>query len=516
MMGLEEERKFDVDPSFTLPELAGCLPPGGQLVARPPVELTATYYDTSELRLARAGASLRFREPDQPPWTVKLPTGVPGVRREVSRPDRGGAPPAELLALLTAVTRGAPLRPVVVVRSHRLRYELRDAGGTVLAELADDRVSVQDGGEPRAEFRELEVERVGGAADLLDRVAEVLTGAGAVTGAFTPKHVRALSHLPALAGAVAAAPDLPAPEPLPDRPRSGDVLTQAVRRSVARIVAHDPLIRLGQDLPDGDTPVHQMRVGLRRLRSDLRTFDALVDQQWAKPLRRELRWLAGTLGQVRDAEVLRARLRHTAADPLVPVDPVAVERIDTELAGREEQARQALAEALDSRRYLALLDALVRAAQRPPLTGLAGGAAHEVLPRLVAGLWQAFGYGGRGADGAVDLAPDAPDERWHAVRVHGKRVRYAVEAVAGALGGQAPRLARRLAAVQDLLGEHQDAAVAGQTWLAVARSDPDDHRLAVAAGRLYERERAAVRRARTGFPAAWQAASRPRLLAWLP
>jgi CHAD domain-containing protein len=514
---VEEERKFGADPAFALPDLTGCLPPGGELAGPATVTLTATYHDTADLRLARAGASLRYRAGDQPPWTVKLPTQVPGVRHEISQPGRPDAPPpAELVALVTVLTRGAPLRPVVTVRSARQRYELRDAGGTVLAELVDDQVSVLDGAQPRGEFRELEVERVADGGDLLDRVAAVLTGAGAVAGEFVPKQVRALSLLPGLAGTVAAPPDLPAPEPVPRQPRCRDVVTRAVRRSVARILAHDPLIRLREDLPGGDTPVHQMRVGLRRLRSDLRTFEQLVDQRWARPLRRELRWLADRLGAARDAEVLRARLRRTAAaDPLAPVDAAAVARCDAALAAREGEARRALDRALRSDRYLVLLDALIAAARQPGFTALADAPAREVLPGLVAEPWRAFAYGDGGVDGAADLAADAPDRQWHAVRVRGKRARYAVEAVAEVVGGEAPSLARKLAAVQELLGEHQDAAVAGQTWLAIADSDPDDHPLAVATGRLYERERVAIRRARGQFPAAWRSATKPRLLSWL-
>ena len=73
-----------------------------------------------------------------------------------------------------------------------------------------------------------------------------------------------------------------------------------------------------------------------------------------------------------------------------------------------------------------------------------------------------------------------------------------------------------MAAVQGLLGDHQDAAVAAQTWLAIAHADPDDHALAVTAGRLYERERAAVREAREKFPDAWAKAARRQLTGWLP
>jgi CHAD domain-containing protein len=94
-------------------------------------------------------------------------------------------------------------------------------------------------------------------------------------------------------------------------------------------------------------------------------------------------------------------------------------------------------------------------------------------------------------------------------------VRYAVEAVASVLGGEASALARALADVQELLGEHQDAAVAADTWLAIANADPDDFALAVTAGRLYERERASVRAVRAAFSPAWRAASRRRLTEWL-
>jgi CHAD domain-containing protein len=88
--------------------------------------------------------------------------------------------------------------------------------------------------------------------------------------------------------------------------------------------------------------------------------------------------------------------------------------------------------------------------------------------------------------------------------------------VAGVLGGPAAELARAIAAVQELIGEHQDAAVGAQTWLEVARSDPDDHTLAVTAGRLVERERAVIRRVRAKFPDAWLATNRRRLTQWLP
>ncbi|MBA3490397.1 MAG: hypothetical protein H0T78_12820 [Longispora sp.] len=69
-----------------------------------------------------------------------------------------------------------------------------------------------------ARFREVEVERRAGGRELLDRVAAVLSAAGAVEGEFTPKHVRALGSRAALL------PDLvPAPHTLPKKATVAEV-----------------------------------------------------------------------------------------------------------------------------------------------------------------------------------------------------------------------------------------------------------------------------------------------------
>lgn len=508
---LEEERKYEVDENFTLPDLSATVPPGGRVVVLPPVTLTATYLDTADLRLARAGVSLRHRKGDPLPWTVKLPSDVPGTRHEISRPGKRRETPAELTALVTAYSRGADLLPAAVVRSVRQAYKLRDGADRVLAEIADDAVSVLDGDRVRSRFREVEVERKGGDGDLLDRVEAVLGEAGAVAGGFTPKHVRALGE------AAAGAPDLVAPTDLPDKPSAADVVTNAIRRGVGRVLTHDPLVRLRQPVGDDDTAVHQMRVGSRRLRSDLRTFRSLLRPEWVGPLRDELKWLADVLGAARDAEVLGARLHVTAAaDPLSPLDPAAVDRIDAVLTQRHERALTAVDEALGSARYAALVEALVAATGEPKLTPAARERAQDVLPKLAAKPWRRLADGGKGSDAAADLDPLAPDERWHAVRINGKKARYAVDAVAPVLGGGARKLAKSLSRVQELLGEHQDAAVAATTWLEVAATDPTDHALAVTAGRLAERERASIRAVRADFPEAWDETTRGSRTDWLP
>ena len=508
---LEEERKYEVDAGFQLPDLDECAPEGGRLIMRPPQKLRAAYYDTTDLRLARSGASLRFRRGDDEPWTVKLPTDAPGVRNEISMAGPSSSPPERLLDLVTVFTRGAPVAQVTVLNTVRRAYQLCDREDRIAVEVVDDTVTVHEGRRIALKFREIEVERKAGKAKLLDKVEAALRDAGALVGEFTPKHVRALG-LPAL-----EPPDWPVPPArLPKRPTGADVVTAAIQRDIARIVAHDPLVRLRASVGKDDTPVHQMRVGTRRLRSDLRTFAAVLDRGWVSSLRAELGWLADALGAARDAEVLRGRLRRTAAaDRLVPLDEASVARLDADLAARHEDALQALDKVLCQERYHRLLDALLDAAIAPRHARRAADPADAVLPGIVGRPWRRFAFGGNGIEGAGQLDEAGPDASWHAVRINGKRARYAVEAVAGVLGGEAAALASALAKVQELLGEHQDAAVAADTWLAIANADPDDHALAVTAGRLYERERAAVRAARAAFPAAWRAASKRRLTEWM-
>ncbi|MBN1172139.1 MAG: CYTH and CHAD domain-containing protein [Micromonosporaceae bacterium] len=504
---LEEERKYQVDERFTMPDLAGCVPVGGRLVSNPPATLRATYYDTPDLRLARAGVSLRHRkgETTAKAWTAKLPSDLPGTRHEICRPGSARSIPTDLVSLLTVFHRGVQLRPAVVLRTVRRTHEIRDAQDRLLVEIADDAVSVLERQRIILRFHEVEVERMAGRPKLLDKLEGTLRAAGARRGAFVPKHIRAL-------GPPAAAPsDVPACGSTGRRPSAADAIAVALRRDVLRVLRNDPLVRLRQPLREGDTPVHQMRVGCRRLRSDLRTFRPLLDRDWAGKLRADLRWIADALGAARDAEVLRARLHRTAAtDPLAPLEPASVARIDADLAARHEEALVVLDEMLDSPRYLTLLEAIVDAANRPKLDRHAAVAAQWALPPIVAKPWRRLVEGG-----VRSLGPEAPDSEWHAVRILGKRARYATEAVATVLGGAASELAGLLTALQDLLGEHQDAVIAGDTWLAIAASDPDDHALAITAGRLYERERAAVRRSRQGFDPLWQAATRKRITAWL-
>ena len=424
---IEREVKLGAWAGLALPDLSG-VAADIKVVALPTQRLSATYYDTVDLRLARWGVTVRHRsteasptpaapsvakaaasvagvagalaaavalpdpavpqsdpagsragvsngasgprgagsaaaEPAELPWTVKVgASGAPEgglARRELGFSGRETKPPAELLQLVRGLARGAALVPVARLRTDRLRWQLLQ-GGRRVCEIDDDEVSVLVAGPTgrgrrlAARFRELEVELADGAdAAVLDAVVAELRAAGAGAPDPTPKVARAL-------GPRASQP----PDVVPGRPgrkaSAAEVVRAAIANSVDRLFKHDPGVRLGDDPED----VHQARVATRRLRSDLRTFGSLLDESWNRALRDELGWIAALLGDVRDTDVLLARLEKHAAG-LAPEDAKPAAALLARLAAHRSVARTALLLAFDSSRYTDLLDRLVDAAREP-------------------------------------------------------------------------------------------------------------------------------------------------------
>jgi CHAD domain-containing protein len=493
----EREAKLAVPPGFDLPELGG-LDDGFLAEPQPVRRLRTTYYDTADLRLARWEASLRWRPGEG--WTVKLPEGQHGVllvRAEHVFAGDGRRPPAEALALVRPFVRTASLSPTVRMRTLRRPVELREPGGSRLGEVVDDEVQVLDGSRILSRFRELEIELDEGAdTDLLEQVVEQLLEAGAEAADPTPKYLRALAGRERVLG-----PEVVQPE-VDEGSSVEELLRHDLATSTLRLFRHEAGVRIGED-PEA---VHQARVATRRIRSTLRTFSKLLDEEWTDRLRGDLKWLADLLGAVRDTDVLLERFEdHLAGLP--DTDVKAGRRLLAKLSDQRDQARRRLLGAMAQEKYAVLLDDLVAAAAAPALLPGADGPAAEVMPPLVTRPWRRLRKEVRQAE------DDPPDEVLHQIRIRAKRARYAAEAVEPVFGKPAEDFADAIADLQGVLGDHQDAVV-GEGWLreaaASARRD-----VAIVAGLLIAAERASAADTRDRWREIWKAASRKSLRAWL-
>jgi CHAD domain-containing protein len=449
---IEYERKLDAPSGFELPDL------GGEPLA--PRVFTSIYHDTAARSLARAGITLRRRtEHGRSVWQLKLP--VNGARIELEEPGGPVGPPDKLRALLRAHERHDQVAPVAELRTRRHGSLVTRDG--MSAEVTVDEVAAMDAQRVEGEFVEIEIELREGEPALLARIAKELERAGARLGDETPKLFRVLAI-----------------EPRPRRPKKPfEALQALLRAQLDAILAHDPGTRLGDD-PES---LHEMRVAVRRARALLRAGAPLVASD-TQPIRGELQWLGTVLGDVRDLDVLLARLRGEAAS-LDPADRAAAGRLLRTLERQRTRARRVLLKALDGQRYADLLDRYEQA-----LEALETSGSGKTLAQLA-------GREAKRLRTAVRAAGDEPlDEQLHDLRKRGKRTRYAHE-----LSGEKD-VVRRAKAFQDVLGEHQDSAVAEERLRALAHEAPADQ--ALAAGLLIERERARREAARAAWRRAWR------------
>jgi CHAD domain-containing protein len=501
----EIERKYEATDTMELPDPAELL----GLAADSDAEeqnLEAVYFDTADLRLARAGVTLRHREGGSDPgWHLKLPVDT-DIRDEVRMPaDRSRRhPPAPLVALTRVHTRGAELVPVALLTTRRRRWVLTDLDGRQLAELVDDRVNAHTMGEQtRAlSWREVEVE-LGeyGQVELLDRIERWLLDAGAQRARSGSKLGRLLAeelpayHRPAAQSNAASS--------------AGDVVLAYLRAQAEQLRKYDPLVR--RDTPDA---VHSMRVAGRRMRSALQAFGRIIDRERTRELTAELKWMAGELAGARDTEVMAERfaaMLDELPDELI-LGPVAAS-ITRSLERRQADARHVALAALDSDRYLALQEMIDALLADPPLKRAASRRGRQELPRSAA---RAYRRLVSRMDTAFSLpAGEERDIALHEARKAAKRLRYATEAITPALGKPAKRLQRRLKKVQQLLGEHQDAVVSRPMLRELAGQAHLEGGNGFTYGLMYAGEAQRAAHAEQHLPAMWHRMRKRKNTAWL-
>lgn len=292
------------------------------------------------------------------------------------------------------------------------------------------------------------------------------------------------------------------------RDPAGDAVSLALRTALARIGAHEPGARRGD--PEG---VHRLRAAARRLRSELRALKDMVGPQWREELEGHLKWLARLLGDVRDLDILLARLRAPSSHEGRGVNLPALAPLLTGLEARRTQATLSVSHGLESDRYRTLKKTLEQAAEHAPREGAAAEACRVALPRAARAGWRRLREAARG------LRPNDPDEKFHEARKRAKRSRYTAELIAPLLGRQAARGAgefiRLAARVQDSLGEHQDALITAHELEAALVAHAGDPAFVHAASSYLGEERERARAARASFFKIWSKLECKKLRRWM-
>ncbi len=292
-----------------------------------------------------------------------------------------------------------------------------------------------------------------------------LAGPAASVAPLAQALAESLAVRPARASLAAEALALARGHALPPRHLGAPTLAPGISTGEAFtcVAAHlaDVILYWGRLVPHATSPepVHQMRVGVRRLRSALSVFRRAAEDEagaclWLDRLAAALRDLASRLGVARDWDVF---LTETAAD--VHAAFAADRRVDSLItaAGRKRVAAYA---GLDT--YLASQDwtrlAMTLALLPTELTGL----------NTAASLGPARDYAARAMDRrlkhVVQPGQDIshlPAPALHDIRKQAKRLRYTTEFFAPLFADKAVRkYLPKLAELQEALGAVNDLDVA--------------------------------------------------------
>jgi CHAD domain-containing protein len=487
---LEVERTYAVPEGFVLPDLS-TLPAVAGVDEPVTYSLEAGYVDTADLRLLRAGTTLRRRTGGADDgWHLKLP--MPGGDRlEVHRPSGrvGSTPPVALRRLVTAYSAGSPLTTVATLRTDRTVWTLRDASGSVLAEVCLDEVAAALPDEPTPRvWTELEVE-LGADVDrsVADAIEERLLDVGVTVSAHPSKLRRALGEVPGL--------------PAYDSNSARGVVLAQLAELVETLAAWDVALR--RDQPRA---VHQSRVTIRRIRSVLAVSRRLLDREQTDEVRRALADLAGVLGDVRDDEVLRANLT-ALLDAEVPGGAAVRRRLLSALASTEREHRTTLRRELDGDANVQMWASLRALVEEPPLTERSSVPPRRELARAVGKAWGRLDRD----SGAMFALPQGADREaaLHEVRKAGKRLRYALDMAGPVLDrAAAEKMTLRLKAFQEYAGTLRDDQLAMLRTAELADQLPS---AAFSLGHLHGVLRSRVLRAEESAAAEARRLSAPKL-----
>jgi triphosphatase len=480
-MATEVELKFEVAPAV-LRTLNGRL---GRMAKKPGEhhKLVSVYFDTPGRALSAKGLSLRVRRMDG--HFVQTVKAGDGYTRQEWEEEIAGERPERRMARHTAIAPFAEkkqwrkLQPVFETDIDRTSFPVQVGRSRI--EVALDRGKVKAGraSQPVSEI-ELEL-KDGNVADLA-RLASRLAGR-------KPMHLGLRSK--AERGYALADDGLDdhicaAPIALDAKMSAAEGFRAIAFSCLHHLAANREAILAGD--PEG---VHQMRVGLRRLRAALSLFKSLIEGPELEAVKNDLKWLTEQLADARDFDVLVKE----SVMPLKDDAPAGLAALEKELKARRDQGFAQARKAVQSPRYRRVVlktglwltggdwaasdDDIRRDLRAKPLCDLA----RDILDQRTAKVTK-----------KLRKLEKMKDRQRHKLRIAVKKLRYGVDFFESLFGAarRRKRFAAGLKDLQSALGRLNDIRVHRQFARKTVRGKRQLSHGAYALGVLTGQERKAV------------------------
>ena len=283
-------------------------------------QLTSVYFDTDDIALRKHGISLRVRHAGgRRLQTIKANSSALITRQEWETEIDRDEPELELargteLAPLLKPKLIRRLRPVFETRIDRI-VRLLKVGNSEVELALDDGCIVS--GEGKLNIAEIEIELKAGEPSDVAQLARRIAGSVPVG-----LSVRSKSELGyALLDGALQAPMFSEPVAVDPKGSVAEAFEAIGLACLRQVAGNEDAVRRSD--PDG---IHQMRVGLRRLRAALTLFKEIFHEDALKGIKQELKWLTEELAPARDYDVFvrqtlaRYRAEHPDWRELEPLE----------------------------------------------------------------------------------------------------------------------------------------------------------------------------------------------------
>jgi inorganic triphosphatase YgiF len=467
-MGVETEVKFRV-PRHHLSALAHLKVAGSKVGERAESDLTSTYFDTRKRKLKQHGLLLRVRQSNgKHIQTIKKVTAAEFGRGEWEseiaggHPDLGEADGTPLQRLASKKLR-RKLRPIFKTSVHRTILPVRTRQSEI--ELAIDRGEIV-AGRRSSRIEEVELELKRGRRRDLFQLARTVERKLAAELYLTGKSERGYDLVDNKGEGATFAGSIE----LDDRMSATEGFKAIAYAALRHFSGNIDAVR-NLD-PEG---VHQMRVGLRRLRAAISLFAKILTGAKTEQIKGELKWLTNQLAPSREIDVFL----HEKVGAVAPrINPRrGIKAIEKEFAHRRYEALERARNAVNSRRCRALLVELLEwiEAQND-----SGQEAKLEIGEFAADLLNRRTRKARKVGKALqDLSPG----QRHKLRIRVKKIRYAVEFFESLFPGKRERrelvrLSRHLKKIQRTLGSLNDFAADSKMAADAALNAPSQDRRA--------------------------------------
>jgi CHAD domain-containing protein len=256
----------------------------------------------------------------------------------------------------------------------------------------------------------------------------------------------------------------------------GDYAYQAIQKHCKKTFKWEKSVKKDED-PEA---LHQMRVGMRRLRTAVTRFGLAVDM--SKPISdKNIGKIARRLGSLRDLDVLKESLENNYKPNLPRKEQESLKTAFTALAKQREDVFLSVQKTLKDEPYKSLKESLDKWLEKPSYQSLADVNIGQVLPDLLLPevsnflLHPGWLIGTELVESEVKIQKNWEPEKieqklisegeiLHSLRKEAKRIRYQMELFTELYGESYGAYITEVKNIQEILGTMQDSVVLAE-WL---------------------------------------------------